>query len=554
LVYSTYLGGSGNDYGESIAVDTSGSAYVTGSTGSSDFPTTPGAFQTYGVGDNAFVTEINSTGSALVYSTYLGGSQSTEGTAIAVDSSGNAYVTGNTASTDFPVTPGAFQTTCNGGSNCRTNGDAFVTKFDPSGSALVYSTYLGGSGGDFGQAIAVDNSGDAYVTGYTGSTDFPTRDPVQPTYGGNAEDTFVTEINPAGSALVYSTYLGGSGREAGTGIAVDSSDNAYVTGWTTSTDFPTVNPVQPALSGQQNVFIAKIPTTSTTTTLLSSINPSVRGKPATFTAVVSSLAGTPTGKIKYLNGTTLLATVKLTSGSAKYTTSKLPPGSNSITAVYQGDSNHSGSTSAPVNQIVQAVTATTLTSSPNPSIYGQAVTFTAVVSSSAGAPPDGETVTFMEGATVLGTGHLSGGSASFTTSTLVAGNNAITAVYGGDSDFGGSASKAVKQVVQTPGPYGVVSPTALNFGQVVVGKTSAAKLTSLENTGESQLTVSNVSISGNFAITVNSCEHGVKPLTHCNVYVTFTPGGVGTETGSLTFTDNASNSPQTISLTGTGIN
>jgi hypothetical protein len=189
----------------------------------------------------------------------------------------------------------------------------------------------------------------------------------------------------------------------------------------------------------------------TTTTLRSSINPSISGKPVTFTALVSSLAGTPTGKVEYLNGTTVLATVKLTSGSAKYTTSKLPQGSNSITAVYEGDSNHSGSTSAPVNQIVQEVTATTLSSSPNPSTYGQEVTFTATVASKIGAPPDGETVTFKKDTTVLGTGTLSGGSASFTTSTLKVGTPLVTAVYGGDSNFAGSKSNVVKQIVEKAG-------------------------------------------------------------------------------------------------------
>ena len=168
----------------------------------------------------------------------------------------------------------------------------------------------------------------------------------------------------------------------------------------------------------------------------------------TFTALVSSLAGTPTGKIQFLNGTKVLATLKLTSGSAKYTTSKLPPGANIVTAVYKGDSNNNGSTSAPVDQFVLAATTTTLKSSPNPSKYGEAVTFTAVVSSSIGAPPDGETISFMKGKTLLGTGSLSDGSASFTTSTLKVGTTSVDAVYGGDSNFAGSKSNVVKQVVE----------------------------------------------------------------------------------------------------------
>ncbi len=143
----------------------------------------------------------------------------------------------------------------------------------------------------------------------------------------------------------------------------------------------------------------------------------------------------------------VLATMTLTSGSAKYTTSKLPPGANSITAVYEGDSNDSGSTSAPVNQFVLAATTITLTSSLNPSAYGQAVTFTAAVTSSIGSPPDGETITFKQGATVLGTGTLSGGTATLSKSTLGVGTKSVTAAYGGDSKFAGSKSNTMNQVV-----------------------------------------------------------------------------------------------------------
>ena len=142
---------------------------------------------------------------------------------------------GHTHSTDFPTTTGAFQTTYGGG-----NGDAFVTKLNPTGTALVYSTYLGGTGNDYGYGIAVDTAGNAYVTGYTASTDFPTTPGAfQTTYGGGNDDAFVTKLNPTGTALVYSTYLGGTDSDIGNGIAVDTAGNAYVTGYTASTDFPT---------------------------------------------------------------------------------------------------------------------------------------------------------------------------------------------------------------------------------------------------------------------------------------------------------------------------
>jgi len=235
LLYSTYLGGNARDIGSAIAVDGSGNAYVTGFTGSSNFPTANPLQASIGGGSinyDAFVTKINAAGSAYVYSTYLGASEFDGGTGIAVDDSGNAYVTGLTTSSNFP-TISPLQAGNGGG-----NGDAFVTKINAAGSALVYSTYLGGSGNEGGSKIAVDASGNAYVTGGTDSTNFPTTAPLQASRGGSG-DAFVTKINAAGSAYVYSTYLGGSGPDGGSGIAVDASGNAYVTGNTTSSNFPT---------------------------------------------------------------------------------------------------------------------------------------------------------------------------------------------------------------------------------------------------------------------------------------------------------------------------
>ena len=248
LVYSTYLGGSGMDGGRGIAVDSSGNVYVTGVTWSTNFPTQNAYQGTYGGNGDAFVTKLNPSGS-LVYSTYLGGSDWDEGYGIAVDSSGNAYVAGWTKSTGFP-TQNAFQRTFGGGIL-----DAFVTKLNPSGS-LVYSTYLGGSRADWGNGIAVDSSGNACVTGVTGSTNFPTQNAFQRTFGGNG-DAFVTQLNPSGS-LVYSTYLGGSGGDVGVGIAVDSSGNAYVTGDTESTGFPTQNAFQRTFGGGWDAFVTKL--------------------------------------------------------------------------------------------------------------------------------------------------------------------------------------------------------------------------------------------------------------------------------------------------------
>ncbi|HVF55990.1 MAG TPA: SBBP repeat-containing protein [Pyrinomonadaceae bacterium] len=256
LVYSTYLGGSGSEQGRGIAVDSAGSAYVTGVTNSTNFPTANAFDATLGSnGDDAFVTKLNPAGNALVYSTFLGGSDSAEfGQAITVDSAGAAYVTGSTFSNDFP-TLNPIQATYSGGST-----DAFLSKLNAAGSALVYSTYLGGNDNDSGEGIKVDSAGNAYVGGDTFSTNFPTLSPIQAANGGNG-DTFVLKVNPGGNALVYSTYLGGSARDACEDLAIDSAGNVYTTGDTESMNFPTANAFQAANGGTtlaQDAFVTKI--------------------------------------------------------------------------------------------------------------------------------------------------------------------------------------------------------------------------------------------------------------------------------------------------------
>jgi Beta-propeller repeat len=262
LVYSTYLGGNSGDYGNGIAVDSSGSAYVTGFTDSTNFPGTSSSLIQHALHgfNDAFVTKINPGGTALMYSTYLGGTSQEIPGSIAVDSSGSAYVTGTTYSTDFPVTPGSIQTTFGGGS------DAFVAKLNPLGTALVYSTYLGGSSYDLGYGIAVDSSGNAYVAGDTESINFTGAgsSPIQSSLSGS-DDAFVAKLNATGTALVYSTYLGGSGADGAVGIALDSSGNAYVTGITFSTDFPgaSLSAIQPTNGGAGDAFVAEINGTGT---------------------------------------------------------------------------------------------------------------------------------------------------------------------------------------------------------------------------------------------------------------------------------------------------
>jgi hypothetical protein len=261
LSYSSYLGGITRDEASAVAVDSSGNVYIAGYTNSTNFPLV--TTSQVSSGDcppcgNVFVTKINSSGTAVVYTTIVGGSLSEGAKGISVDSLGNAYITGYTFSQDFPVTDGAFQTHKRSAQGV----DIFVTKLNPSGSNLVYSTYLGGSRNNQATAITVTPAGDSYITGYTYSDDFPTTpNAFQASRGDNNpfySDAFVTKMNPHGSGLSYSTYLGGSGIDRGNSLAVDSSGNAYVTGKAGAGYPTTVGAFQPEMRGGNDAFVTKL--------------------------------------------------------------------------------------------------------------------------------------------------------------------------------------------------------------------------------------------------------------------------------------------------------
>jgi photosystem II stability/assembly factor-like uncharacterized protein len=286
LIFSTYVGGSTSsgakprasgltevdehhlEAASDVAVDPAGNAYLTGFTVSSDYYTTPGVVQPgYAGGQmDAFVTKINAAGSALVYSTFLGGGHPSGdrvwdlAKSISVDASGSAYVAGYTNSIDFPTTASARQ------SAHRGEGDAFISRLDPSGAVLVYSSFLGGSRLDAATAVTADDAGAAYVTGITYSDNFPTRNPLQPhNQASDGANAFVSKVDTGRSgtaSLVYSTYLGGSGGKSGAdgggGIVVDAAGSAYVAGGTGSADFPVVAPLQPHLAGSTDAFLAKL--------------------------------------------------------------------------------------------------------------------------------------------------------------------------------------------------------------------------------------------------------------------------------------------------------
>ena len=568
LSYSTYLGGSGGDDGTGIAVDAAGNAYVTGSTSSVNFPTVNPFQATLNGGSNAFVAKLNAAGSALVYSTYVGGSSAygDGGGSIALDSSGNAYVTGSTYSTDFP-TMNPLQAHCG---SCVPNDSssftAFVTKLNPTGSALVYSTYLGGSTEDAGYRIAVDAAGSAYVTGYTASTNFPTANPLQPSYGGGAHDAFVAKLNPAGSTLVYSTYLGGSGDEGCSGLAVDASGNAYVTGNTASTDFPTVNPLQPSYGGgMSDAFVAKLNPAGSAlvySTYLGGSGEDVGFRIALDSAGNMYLAGQtastnfPTANplqetcdscssgivnvfVTKLNpaGSALVYSTYLNSGSGGYGYGIAVDGAGN--AYITGGTGSSFTTSNPLQPSYGGDGADAFVTKLNPT--GSALVYSTYLG--------GSNLDYGQDITVdaAGSAYVTG----YTASTNFPTANPFQGTCGSCSGFEGTAFVAkISSVVS-------LSPTSLAFGTQNVGTTSAPQAVTVTNIGTAHFTISAVAVGGtnadDFALSADTCTGAtVTPDGTCNVSVTFTPSATGSLTASLIFTENISDSPQTMGLTGTG--
>jgi len=289
-IYSTYLGGSAMEQGAGIAVDPSGNAYVAGLTSSNDFPVA-NALQRAKADVNdvdAFITKLNPSGSALVYSTFLGGDSSDFARAIAVDASGNAYVAGTTSSRSFP-TVNAYQV------NLFNLSDAFVAKLNATGSELDYSTFLGGDRIDDCFGIAVDAEGSAYVTGNTNSTNFHTLAPSQPFRSDFSTDVFLTRLSADGSSLRHSAYFGGASNDSGRGIAVDASHNIYIVGSTASSDLPTMNPLQPTTGGGTDAFVAKLRPTADVEVFMFSfpfLGVSI-GSTLTYTIAVTNVGGIP---------------------------------------------------------------------------------------------------------------------------------------------------------------------------------------------------------------------------------------------------------------------
>jgi hypothetical protein len=611
ISFSTYLAGSVQDTGNAITMDSAGNIYVAGSTASPDFPVTSGAFQTtsrltipqpgYGIAPLAFVTKLSPDGS-LVYSTFLGGSATAVAQAIAVDSASNAYLTGYTLGQGFPVTPGAVQGSCPGANDTYTTcRGGFVTKLNASGSALVYSTYLGGdptstnsSSQDQGLGIGVDAAGDAFVGGSAVSSNFPTTPgafqttavPIPPdSILLDKNHGFLTELNPTGTAFVFSTYIGGTSSDQVNGVAVDNSGNVYVAGQTTSIDFPTTSGAfQPGPFGH-DAFVAKFNHSG---------------------AVVYSTYFGGTGTYNYYTNYTRATAIAVDSTGAAYFTGNPGNGIAVTPNAYQTATSESGASgylfaaklhpagcsllySTYVGSSVQAFGswspgAITLDASNHLYLAGGASLFNV-----APAPPqvngleppiadyEGNTFpgfvaeldptlshllfsSFLGGTGDSGVAGIAVDSAGdmYVAGTTTARDFPVANAF--EAIIPGSQGAFVTKISPQPANAVLLTRNSLTFGSEPVGIENLQMLAvGLMNQLSTPLNISSVSVTGSgFSLVTNDysnpfpCTGTIASGIGCIVQVQYAPTAVGAQTGTLTITDNGPGSPRNIALNGTG--
>jgi Beta-propeller repeat/Abnormal spindle-like microcephaly-assoc'd, ASPM-SPD-2-Hydin len=597
LSYSTYLGGSANQVIRGIAVDSSGFAYVTGSTSSANFPVVTGSFQTTlsNTKSNAFITKLKQDGTGLVYSTFLGGTGAIgdSANAIAIDATGDVYIVGFSSSTDFPRSPSAYQTNNSGGGG-------FFSKLDPTGATLLYSTYLNGSGIDRLNAVAVDLNGAAYITGSTTSTNFPIvpATALQNTNnvsGSQIGTAFLSKIDPTLSgtnSLTYSTYLGGSKEDAGLGVAV-SAFNAYIVGTTSSSDFPqpaTKNGFQQTLKNTigGNAFLARIDTTQPATLVYSTyLGGSPNGQGSNPGDVADAVAVPVAGGDAYITGYTYATDFP--------TVSPLDTASNTPfqkTIIARIDTTKSGAASLIFSTYFGGTVFTlggtthgadlgfgvALDSAKN--IYVAGTTSSADFPVTPGAPQPtkvGAQNAFLSeisatGASVLFSTYL-GGSNDAAAGVALDGASPANAYIAGPTSGNFPTTIGAFQTANlssgannnnsfvaklSPGAVTGVfaSPAVLSFGNQIVNTPSAAKIVTLFNNSSSTLSNIAISFTGtnatDFTQGVSTCSTTLAANTNCTIGVIFTPTTTSAETAALSISDNDPNSPQIVTLSGTG--
>lgn len=578
LLYATYLGGLADDHAVGVAVDSLGSAYVAGWTQSANFPLASEA--TGDTGTNGFIAKLDVSGSTLVYVDFIGGSGGNDDnpTAIALDSSNNAYLTGYTCSGDFPIVNG-FQRSMNACS------DGFISKVSPDGSSLLYSTYLGGSSQTQSFGIAVDASQNMYVAGATWATDFPVQNALQPSALPNSQGYygnygFVTALTADGSTLIYSTYLAGSSNVAEqcyygacwpspynqiNGIVLDSSANAYLTGYTNTYNFPTSEsaymPSQNSPNDAQIGFVSEL--SSSGSLVYSSYFGSTNGDPTYPTAIAVDS-----------NGSAYITGWAYSDGSFPVTTPNLcDPGTYGwgcsygfITKFNPTGTGLVYSTFLPPNNSA-FLEALALDAQDDAYVVGYAYGGGLSTVNPIEAYTNQQDVLLMEidptGSIQLFGTYLGGNGDDFPTGIALDASGSMYVVgYTDSSDFpvtaaalqntlGGNNDAFVAKIGTADSPAVSISPSLVQFSIRPVGSVSQPNTSLLRNMGSSALTISSITISGDFSET-DTCGQGVPAASTCTFTVTFTPTAPGPRFGSILVQDDGAGSPHFINLVGDG--
>lgn len=605
LSYSTFIGGSSGEGANAIAVDKAGNTYIVGHTFSANYPITPNAF--IPTPTRAFVTKLNQDGSALVYSTFFGAVDqipTDEAVAIAVDAAGHAYVTGNTSSVNFPTTSNAYDRTCGTDGTCNGNKtDAFLSVFNTTGSDLIYSTYFGGSDLDAADAITLDGAGKAYLAGTTFSNDLPIRSAAQPTCGGGSflpcVDAFVAKFDiglPGVSGLVYSTYLGGNGDDRAGGIAVDSNGNAYTTGQTLSTNFPTsvgafdttcgddglcddINSVSPgpdafvtklnpsgnariystylgangydignsiALDSAANAYVTGLTQSTDFPVTAGAFGPRLRGIEDAFVTIVNS-TGNQLRASTYLgsNGEDIGVSVALDAAGNIYVAGTtdfddFPVTPNRIFEFRGGEDAFVTKFSRSLGVLIYS---TYLGGSEDDLATGLAL------SSAANSSPSFTTGQRLKPVYtyVTGTTH----SPDFPTTP-----GAFDRTCGTDGICNDDRNDVFVTRLQLPDTAILFAAAQVSNDFLVfsthVGTTTPRQTVTLTSLGTAPLLINSITVDGDFAQT-NNCGSSLAPGAQCQINVTFTPSHPGIQINQVMINDNAADSPQIIHLHGTGI-
>jgi Beta-propeller repeat len=576
LVYSTYVGGTGNEQPSGIAVDGTGSVYIAGYTDSADFLLT-----TFGAPipatNHVFVAKLDPTGSSLVYADYIGGNSQDYGIALALDSSNNVYLTGSTSSSNFPtvnpyqsVEPGSYS--------------GFVTKVSADGSSLLYSSYLGGNGFDQPASIAVDNLNEAYVAGTTTSLNFPVVNAYQNAALANQGEYygsygFITKVAADGSSLAYSTYLGGNTNvveDCGTpcwptpytavsAIALDANGNAYVAGTTNTSNFPATSGAYLTSNSPQPDstigFISKFASAGTLD--YSTYFYGTSGNPVGIEAIAvdgsgsAYIAGTVSSDTTFPITSTGICDPSVYGFACSYAfVSKFDPTAATLLySTFLGPNNYASPQSIALDSSNDAYVVASTNSAAfaiDNAIEGYSNQEDVLLVE---LDPSGDTQLIATYLGASGNDYANGVALDANANIYVVGSTSSSdfpVTQGGFQNvLGGGSDAFVVKIGPSSAAAVALSPGALQYAAQAMGSTSTAQTVLLRNMGSSALSISSITPSGDFAQT-NTCGSSVVAASNCTLSITFTPTGVGTRSGAITLQDDAAGSPHVISLSGVG--